>query len=170
MQACGHQIDVVVSHARIGRSNQAGSNRDGDADEAAVESRLPGAKQAGAESKIGLLLVVSAVGLTAAPLAVHAADPKKGEGVYQERCALCHPADGVGQGPVLRGVVGRKAASAPDFPYTDALKASHLTWTPANLSKFLIGPTVMVPGTAMPMTVPDAVERADLIAYLATQK
>ncbi len=83
---------------------------------------------------------------------------------------MCHPADGVGQGPSLKGVVGRKAASAPGFPYTDALKKSGLTWTPASLSKFLIAPMNMVPGTAMPMQVPDAGERADLIAYLATQK
>lgn len=109
--------------------------------------------------------------LVTAPSAAFAdPDPKKGEDIYQDRCSLCHPADGVGQGPNLAGVVGRKAASAPGFPYTDALKMSGLTWTPQTLSKFLTGPMDMVPGTTMPMSVPDEGERADLIAYLALRK
>ena len=109
--------------------------------------------------------------LAGAPLSALAApDPAKGEAIFQERCAFCHPAQGVGQGPSLTGVVGRKAAAVPGFPYTDALKASGLTWTPENLSKFLTGPTDMVPGTSMPMVVPDEGERADLIAYLASKK
>jgi cytochrome c len=102
--------------------------------------------------------------------ALAAPDLAKGEAIFQERCAICHPAEGVGQAPSLTGVVGRKAAAVPGFPYTDALKASGLTWTPENLSKFLSGPTDMVPGTSMPMVVPDDGERADLIAYLASKK
>ena len=118
----------------------------------------------------GGVLSVLAVAVIAAPLSATAADTKKGDDIYQDRCSLCHPADGSGQGPNLKGVVGRKAASSPDFPYTDALKTSGLTWTSENLSKFLAGPTAMVPGTAMAVVVPDAGERVDLIAYMASQK
>jgi cytochrome c len=67
-------------------------------------------------------------------------------------------------------VVGRKAATAPGFPYTDALKASGLTWTPDTLDKLLQDPMKFVPGTAMPQSVPDPVQRADVIAYLETLK
>ncbi len=118
-----------------------------------------------------LTMMVASGTLASLPLPARAApDPAKGEEIFQDRCAFCHPADGVGQGPNLKGVVGRKAGSAPGFTYTDALKTSGLTWTPENLSKFLIGPKDLVPGTAMQMVVPDETERADLIAYLASQK
>ena len=119
-----------------------------------------------------LIAVVGLVGvLVSAPLSASAApDPAKGEAIYQERCAFCHPAEGVGQAPTLTGVVGRKAASIPDFPYSDALKSSGLIWTPENISKFLTGPALLVPGTSMQMVVPDEAERADLIAYLASKK
>ncbi len=83
---------------------------------------------------------------------------------------MCHLDEGQGQAPTLKGVVGRKAASIPDFPYTDALKASQLTWTPTNLDKFLTAPGKLVPGTAMVVDVPDGMERANLIAYLASSK
>jgi cytochrome c len=96
-----------------------------------------------------------------------AADLAKGEAVYEDRCSLCHPADGPGQGPSLKGVVGRKAASVPGFAYTAALQRSGLTWTPEVLDRFLIAPGKLVPGAAMPMMVPDDNERRDLIAFLA---
>ena len=108
--------------------------------------------------------------LLAAPASAWAGDPAKGEAVYQDRCSLCHQIEGVGQGPALKGVVARKAATVAGFNYTPALTKSGLTWTPANLDTFLTGPDKMVPGTTMPMTVPDAGDRADLIAYLGTQK
>jgi cytochrome c len=50
------------------------------------------------------------------------------------------------------------------------MRASGLVWTPANLDRFVSGPTKLVPGTAMRAIVPDPVERRDLIAYLASLK
>jgi cytochrome c2 len=70
----------------------------------------------------------------------------------------------------LIGVVGRKAAALPGYPYSAALTASGLTWTPANLDAFVQGPTKLVPGTAMRVILADPVDRGDLIAYLATLK
>lgn len=108
----------------------------------------------------------------AAPIAAHAqaGSAAKGADVYEARCSSCHVLNGVGQGPSLVGVVGRKAASLPGYAYSDALKASGLTWSPANLDRFLTGPGALVHGTAMRATVPDPGERADLIAYLTTLK
>ena len=83
---------------------------------------------------------------------------------------MCHIAGGGGQGPSLTGVVGRPAGSAPGFAYTPALKASGLTWTPANLDRFLVNPAALVPGTAMVVRINDAAQRAALIRFLATQK
>ena len=96
-----------------------------------------------------------------------------GETVFRQRCQACHTAT-AGQpsriGPNLAGVVGRKAASAPAFNYSAALKASGLTWTRANLDRFLQGPMRMVPGTRMAVALTDNTQRAALLNYLAAQK
>ncbi|HSZ51226.1 MAG TPA: c-type cytochrome [Caulobacteraceae bacterium] len=113
----------------------------------------------------GLLALAGQAHAQGAP----AADTAAGQQVYETRCSFCHGEGGVGgQGPSLVGVAGRKAAIVPNFAYTAALKASGLTWTSADLDRFLTNPDALVPGTAMPMSVPDAKERADLIAYLAS--
>jgi glucose/arabinose dehydrogenase len=92
---------------------------------------------------------------------------KRGEGLFKERCALCHQTNGA-QGPDLAGVVGRVAASQPAFSYSKSLRDSRLTWDDATLDKFLTDPAAAVPGTSMPINVPDAGERRSVIAYLAT--
>ena len=97
-------------------------------------------------------------------------DAAAGEDLFLDRCAMCHVAEGGGQGPSLTGVYGRKAAAAPGFAYSAALKASGVTWTGPQLDRFLTNPAVAIPGTAMPITVPDPKQRADLIAYFAGQK
>ena len=122
---------------------------------------------------LALMATLAAVGASSlAPPAVGqgAGDPAKGSGVFDDNCSSCHVLGGVGQGPNLVGVVGRKAGSQPGFPYTDALKASGLAWTPANLDRFLQGPKKLVPGTAMQAVVEDPTERRNLIAYLGTLK
>ncbi len=96
-------------------------------------------------------------------------DATTGGAVFEDRCAICHVAAGGGQGPSLKSLIGRKAASVPGFEFTPALKASGLTWTAAALDGFLTNPRRAVPGTAMPIRVADAKQRADLIAYLATR-
>jgi cytochrome c len=113
---------------------------------------------------------LAGLSLAAIACVAQAQDVAKGADVYQDHCASCHVLNGIGQGPSLVGVVGRKAASIPGFNYSDAMKASGLTWTAANLDRFVSGPTKMVPGTAMRAIVADPVERRDLIAYLASLK
>ena len=97
-----------------------------------------------------------------------AAEPQSGSDLFEDRCAGCHVPAGGGQGPSLTGVVGRKAGAAPGFDYTAALKASGVVWTKANLDQFLADPGKMVPGTAMPIHIPDAAQRAAIVSYLAT--
>ena len=103
----------------------------------------------------------------------YGADAAAGEQVSQ-RCAICHKFDkgsGKGLGPNLFGIVGRKAASLPDFAYSGALKASKITWTSDNLAKWAAGPTKMVPGTKMVFPgITSKNDVANLIAYLNTLK
>ena len=116
--------------------------------------------------------VVLSLAIAFSATAAMAADAKLGQQTFRAQCGVCHqggPGDGEGgQGPNLNGVVERKAASAPGFPYTPALKTSGLVWTKENLDRFLTDPSKLVPGTAMPISVPDAKTRQDLIAYLAS--
>ncbi|MCE7796324.1 c-type cytochrome [Sphingobium sufflavum] len=98
------------------------------------------------------------------------AQKSPGEQLFGQRCKICHSVEASGPallGPNLRGVVGRKAGSTT-FRYSPALKASNIGWTKETLDKFLSGPTKMVPGTRMVVSLPDAKQRADLLAYLAT--
>ena len=120
------------------------------------------------------LAALAGLSASVAQAAAAPGDAVHGKQVFAARCGLCHSAGpGVGeagQGPPLAGVMGRKAASAAGFDYSDALKTSKLVWTPADLDRFLAGPSKLVPGTAMPVAVGDGKTRADLIAYLATVK
>ena len=71
----------------------------------------------------------------------------------------------------LLGLVGRLAASLPGFPmYTPAHTGSNITWNAKVLDEFLANPMGKVPGTMMVIALPDAKERADVIAYLGTLK
>ena len=100
-----------------------------------------------------------------------AADVNAGEAVFRAQCALCHSAaagDGGGrEGPNLAGVFGRRAAGAPGYAYTSALRDSGLAWDAATLDRFLAAPTALVPDSAMVVAVPKAADRADLLAYFA---
>ena len=101
-------------------------------------------------------------------------DVENGKTTFNTMCGVCHSVQTTGGpalGPNLLGVVGRKAGSQPDFTlYTPALKASKITWNKKALDKFLVNPNAKVPGTAMPMQIPDNKTRADVVAYLATLK
>ncbi len=94
-------------------------------------------------------------------------DADAGAEIYATDCRGCHA---VSIAPTLRGVINRPIASVVAFPgYSDALKAkSPETWTDANLDAFLSGPQAFAPKTLMVKVVPDAQQRADLIAYLAS--
>jgi glucose/arabinose dehydrogenase/cytochrome c2 len=105
--------------------------------------------------------------LAAAPAL--AADANAGKALFRERCSVCHTVEsgdnGGAQGPSLIGVMGRAAASAPQFSYTAALRSSKLTWDAATLKRFLAAPADLVPGTSMLLAVQSDTERDNLIAY-----
>ena len=88
-------------------------------------------------------------------------------------CTTCHSVQPGKRlvGPSLFGIVGRKSASLPDYPYSPAMKGANLTWDEATLTKYLPNPKALVPGTTM--TFPgfkDPKDVADVIAFLKTLK
>jgi cytochrome c len=89
--------------------------------------------------------------------------------VYQA-CMGCHSLDEDDVGPRHRGVVGRVAGTLPGYAYSPALKNSRIVWNRENLDRWLTNPQKLVPGAKMFFAMPDARDRADVIAYLARQR
>ena len=102
-------------------------------------------------------------------------DASRGKSFFQQNCALCHatklgPGNTMisGQGPDLVGIIGRHAGTGSNFNYTKGLVESRIVWDSATLDRFLANPTAAVQGTSMPIPVPSAENRHNLIAYLST--
>ncbi len=122
---------------------------------------------------IFLAVLLAGALFLAMALAFAQADIATGQKLFAQRCAACHSvtaAETKLQGPNLFGIVDRKAASAADFKYSSAFTETNQTWNEKNLDEFLAAPARFVPGTAMVLVVPQAVDREDLIAYLKTLK
>lgn len=93
---------------------------------------------------------------------------ERGRTLYESRCSACHSVDANRTGPLHAGVLGRRAGSVPGFAYSPALASSRIVWTRANLLAWLANPEALIPGQAMGFQVPEAHDREDLVAYLAT--
>ncbi|MBP2293008.1 c-type cytochrome [Azospirillum rugosum] len=100
------------------------------------------------------------------------AEEAAGKQVFHQ-CAACHSLDSSKNafGPSLYNVVGRKAGSIPRFDYSDALKASNITWTEDSLRQWIAGNDKFVPGTRMRhVAITDRAEQDYLIAFLKSLK
>lgn len=107
-------------------------------------------------------------------MAAGSGDVVAGKKAFGMQCRACHQVAtgaGSGMGPNLAALAGRGAATDPDFDYSPALRTAGqagLKWDAATLDGFIARPKAVVPGTVMPMSVPDATVRADIVAYLLT--
>lgn len=100
-------------------------------------------------------------------------DVSQGKAIFARTCQNCHAIEiGVNKiGPSLWNVVGRKAASIPDFGYSSALRAADKTWDVAELDTYLANPRGTLHGVRMYFKgLSGAQQRADVIAYLLTLK
>jgi len=112
---------------------------------------------------------IAGAALVASISATAAQDAAAGEKVFA-KCKICHQ---IGEGaknfvgPVLNGVVGRKAGTYPDYHYSDANKNSGITWDETTLKEYLKNPQKMVPGTKMVFPgLTSEEDIANVIAYL----
>jgi cytochrome c len=116
--------------------------------------------------KLRRLVAAGALWICAMGPAYAAPDAVRGEQIYV-RCQACHALSYDRVGPRHCGLFGRTAGSVPGFAYSPAMKNSHIVWNDRTLDRFLTSPLKMVPGTAMTYDgVPDAKDRAELMAYL----
>lgn len=125
-------------------------------------------------------LVVCALGLAAWSEIAMAADAEKGKAAFDAKCGICHQVGPNAQnlvGPELNNIVGSKAASVSGYAMYSAgmkkLGEEGFTWTEEHLDKWIADPKAMIADSPMALAfagVPDAAERADIIAYLKTAK
>ena len=117
-------------------------------------------------AKAMLLVLVAA--------SAEAQDVNNGEDVFK-KCRPCHQV-GYGAknlvGPLLNGIVGRKAGTVDGFTYSQSNKEAGdkgLVWTEEILLKYLENPMVFMPGTRMSFAgLKEEDDRKDVIAYLKT--
>jgi cytochrome c len=117
-------------------------------------------------------LAIATAALVALCLPAPAADGDL-EIAFNNHCRECHSflKDDNRLGPSLYGVVGRKAGTEPGYAYSESLKSADITWTPANLDKWIKDPDAFIPGNAMSPPFPGVADpkiRKQIIAYLKT--
>ncbi|WP_298252927.1 cytochrome c family protein [Bradyrhizobium sp.] len=114
---------------------------------------------------LAALLVAAGLGQASAQ------DAAAGEKVFAV-CKACHQVGDNAKnavGPVLNGLIGRKAGSVEGYNYSDANKKSGITWTDEEFTKYIQDPKGVVPGTKMAFAgIKDPQKIKDLIAYLHT--
>ena len=103
---------------------------------------------------------------------VQAQDAENGAEVFK-RCRACHEVGDKAKnkvGPILNGIVGRKAGTIEGFNYSDANRkagAEGWVWTEEKMMEYLLNPRAAMPGNKMAFAgLKDERDRKDLIAYL----
>lgn len=127
--------------------------------------------------KVGLLGLGAAMFVALAGPASAAGDAEAGKAAFA-KCGICHqvgPDAQIVVGPPLNGIVGSKAAGHEDFNYSPGMKKlgeDGYEWTPEHIDAFIADPKALLPESPMSLAfqgIPDAEERANIIAYLKTQ-
>ncbi|MCX8506984.1 MAG: cytochrome c family protein [Alphaproteobacteria bacterium] len=125
--------------------------------------------------KLARFVMIIALGLMALNSTAFAAgDAGLGEKLYT-KCAICHSnkAEVNKIGPSLFGIVGRAAATVPNYTYSQAMKdwSKGKKWDVKQMDAWIANPRKLVAATKMSYVgMNDATDRANLIAYLQTLK
>jgi cytochrome c len=120
--------------------------------------------------------VAVALGIAAlaafSPQAAAQGDAAAGKKLYSMTCVGCHgdAKTPPTTGPVLVGIIGRKAGASATGVISRASVESGIVWDDKTLDQYLASPSEKIHGTIMPIGVKNPKERADLIAYLKAMK
>jgi cytochrome c len=119
--------------------------------------------------KLILAVLVLGAFAIAYPAVAQAGNPDQGVAVFA-KCRSCHqigPDAKNSVGPVLNGVVGRKAGTYPGYNYSPATRNSGLVWDLQTLARYVRAPRELVPGTRMAFAgLKKDHEIADVISHL----
>ncbi len=106
----------------------------------------------------------------AAPVKAAALSPVDAGKKVFTRCKACHTINAGGKnrvGPNLHNIVGRSAATADNFKYSQAMIDSKIVWTAENLDQYLAKPKTFIPKNKMAFIgLKKQADRENLIAYL----
>lgn len=108
---------------------------------------------------------------SATPALAQGGDVAKGKTVFA-RCALCHDVKPGPKkmGPNLAGIFGRTSGTQVGFAYSPAMQKAKIKWDAKTIDAFVTKPSGLVPGNRMAFPgIPDATDRANLIAYLKAE-
>ena len=105
----------------------------------------------------------------------YAGEPATGKALFDKTCANCHSVEaGVNKvGPTLFDIVNRPVASVHGYDYSKkmlSVRKQWKLWDEKHLDTYLTHPREVLHGVKMYFAVPDAKDRADVIAYLNTLK
>jgi len=126
-----------------------------------------------------LFIGVAAMAVGTASIAQEAKSPVAAEGdagqqAFNNACRTCHiMREGDNRlGPNLHKVVGRKAGSLPDYPFSSAMKEAGFVWDEEKLDRFMANPDEVVPGNGMKPYggLASSEERKKIIAFLAQSR
>jgi cytochrome c len=127
-------------------------------------------KQAAFISGLTLLIVQVSLGTASA----QSPNAENGADVFK-KCRACHLVGDTAKhavGPALNNLLGRKAGSSEGYTFSDNMRElgqGGLVWSETELGRYLENPKAVVPRGKMAFPgIPDAQDRADVIAYLRT--
>ena len=126
--------------------------------------------------RVFLIMAISALAcVLASPSALTQAsqgtESDPGQLAFNNTCRTCHMVkEGDNRlGPNLHKVVGRKAGSLPNYPFSSAMKEADFVWDEEKLDRFIANPDEVVPGNGMKPYggLPSSDERKKIIAFLS---
>jgi len=94
--------------------------------------------------------------LFAISVSAGAGDPVAGRKVYLSRCQSCHAVDKGGSnklGPLLFGIIGKKAGTLPGYAYSRPLKSSKFVLDRRCLARMACDSQIKLAGTRMALPV-----------------
>jgi cytochrome c len=112
-----------------------------------------------------------ALSVAAPTVALADGDAKAGAKVFVQ-CAPCHSVKDMTHkiGPTLKGVIGRRAGTVPDYKYSGFMVIfgeDGLIWNESELGEYLTNPGRKIPGTRMAFEgLEKAQDVANVIAYI----
>lgn len=123
----------------------------------------------------GFVLGAATLSVFATPSAFAADDLAAAKELTIKQCSQCHTfekGEQHGQGPNLFGLIGRDAAGAPGFVYSDGIKESlkGKKWDRALLDAWLTDTLAVAPKAQMVYFQDEPKVRAKLIMYLESLK
>jgi cytochrome c len=172
-ESAGAAIDPSdAAMGRVGKTRPADSMFAGCMSAPAPTEQDQGYMRGGIHAFLTHLALAAVVLAAPGPAAAQDGNAEEGAEVFK-KCRACHDVGPDARnkvGPLLNGIIGRKAGTIDGFAYSDANKtagAGGLVWTEDVLFKYLENPLTFMKGTKMAFAgLKDAQDRKDVIAYL----